>query len=463
MASTRELRRQGTPDPKALTEADLGTPEKTTRWTSKLHSVPGGVEQPPGKALAFENRADATASAVERLIKGKSRPLAPARTVLPEPVAQIASEETPQEDKEHDALRRLFVSLDSALQVSLLRGRRPTLRSIRPDVQATSSKSLTDDRIGRILALSGNMLSAKWTDPGGSSKAELELAPLGPEGCRRAPTSSELLTRKAAFEDSLKKAAEQGSLPASILPVLAERRVAEAPVASRSVPTPASNTPMSAAQAGRQGPSLSASSEVDTPWERLRKRVRAKEAAANSPAARARAELERRIRVCDDALAVHAIVVQLFAQAPVKQATAFSERRFNASTTEGKVLAAVSSQSYGLQSIRTLKPDAAAVALAHLIERASGWFIVEDSQLETKARYLIRQPDGRSSAAETALLEEKRKLRGELSSLEASVAMAGTSEPETVSVQAGSPKRKATTPRKAEGRKRMRTKGTTTA
>jgi hypothetical protein len=147
--------------------------------------------------------------------------------------------------------------------------------------------------------------------------------------------------------------------------------------------------------------------------EALRARVCAKHAARLSETVGPKAEASRELAVCEDAIALHAIVTRLFEKNEQRNKSSFdsallltgamkqSPQAIQATTSEAEVIAVVNSQ----RSMNTARLQA---ALAFLRERCVDWFTTKEGVFNVGARYLHRLPNASSNHA-MRMLQEKRK------------------------------------------------------
>jgi len=357
---------------------------------------------------------------------------------------------------EFDALGKLFVSLDSILQVLGMRQQRAMLPQVRAHVEAHVGKGLTDVRLARIFGLAGGMLEARWLGFAGA----VEIQQRTKDGEVRAPSTEELLQRKAEFEFTLRLTKTLDEIPLYELPqgrswtasgastgqapkpAGVELRMAPctaAPQTSAAAPdsAAAATAPVAAplaAQTQLPAPPLSASQRL----EQLRARIRAKVATNDSVEARACVETRRRMSLCDDAMAMHAVVANLFAKcelgtlsgrSPLLQSRAPSSAgadaapaaAFESATSEAEAVKVASSQTYAAQAVRPLTAPAARAALAHLALHSDGWFVMEEGVFNKGAKFIRRKPNACSHGAMESLLAERQELKSRLVDLEAAL------------------------------------------
>jgi len=138
--------------------------------------------------------------------------------------------------------------------------------------------------------------------------------------------------------------------------------------------------------------------------EALRNRVLQKQDSEEQRSAHRAAieSLERQICTCEDALAVHAVVQQLFARGEGK----------NSAASEAEVIAAVCSESFSAQCHRPLSRDSARTAMVYLQRRAANWYSVEAAVHSRHAgAYLRRIPEGSSEAVRDLISNDMRELK----------------------------------------------------
>merc|ERR1719401_2721768 len=101
--------------------------------------------------------------------------------------------------------------------------------------------------------------------------------------------------------------------------------------------------------------------------ERLRARIRAREADKTSDRARTTLELRRQLRVCEDAIALHSVVADLFtrcASAKCERPNGISglftrkarDQEVTVMTSEADVISVASAQSPAIQPVQRLEP-----------------------------------------------------------------------------------------------------------
>jgi len=138
--------------------------------------------------------------------------------------------------------------------------------------------------------------------------------------------------------------------------------------------------------------------------EALRSRVLQKQdSEAERSAHRAAVDaLERQMCTCEDAMAVHAVVRQLFARGKGKDSAA----------SEAEVMVAVCSESFSAQCHRPLSRESARTAIAYLERKATNWYSVEAAVHSRHAgAYLRRIPGGSSEAVREAISNDIRELK----------------------------------------------------
>jgi len=307
-----------------------------------------------------------------------------------------------------DHLGVLFSGLETVLAILFSRGRPPLLSVVREDVEATTGKSLTEERLGQVLALAGGMLEVRWVGQGNS--AALEVWQRTEDSKPRPPTSAERPHRQAKFAAALAAAVMSGGpLPVHQLPPRPESPPSAAVKRMRPVEV------LAPTQAGR---SVGVDGSLGSPAERmvaLRRRVQAREEAAEEARARAAAisAAERRVGLCEDAIMLHGIVEHFFGRGRefLQFDHLFEKGKDDGCsvTTETEVLRAACSMSFSVQVKRPLELEAARAAIALLNEKCTGWYCVEKPKYSERVGAFIRMIPGASSA--DALLVLRKELR----------------------------------------------------
>jgi len=309
-------------------------------------------------------------------------------------------------------LARLFEGLESVLVLLGSRRTRTTLPVVRENVQAFTSKDLSDDRFERILGLAGDMLEVAWNGTG--SYTALEVMQRTKDGEARLPTAAERLERRSVFDAAL--LAAKGLEPRRKLPprpvvaseTTAQQQVPEGrePKALRDWQGAAEHQTQHKLHSGSQGENTRPSR-----LEALRARVLQRQDSNKMQAAH-KAELdalERRMAVCEDAQIAHGIVVQLFARGEGASSAA----------SEAEVVAALTASRIGMQTRRPLDVESAREAIGCLALHAAGWFRLEAPQYTRRAGGFLRRNDGGlSEAAAAALRDERARLLQERHALE---------------------------------------------
>lgn len=325
-------------------------------------------------------------------------------------------------------LEKLFDGLESVLVLLASRKARPALPMVRDNVENLAGRDLTEDRLKLLLGAAGDMLDVVWIGRG--AWAVLEIVQRAKDGEARVPTSAERVERSAAF-----KAAVADKLPAPRemppQPTYAQIVQAVAPAAAPPVPE-ASLKVTEAVTAGGPTPVGSGSHRMKEMKARILRRE-ASDRAAEAHRARI-TELARQVGICEDAMAAHGVVLQLFARGGSwTEASNASEveglfkrgQGQNAVASEAEVVAALTASRRGMQHRRPLDPDSAREAIQCLTRNAAGWFRVEAAVYSLRTGgFLRRSPLGSSTDAMAALTTETKRLQEERTALEAQSAPA---------------------------------------
>lgn len=313
-------------------------------------------------------------------------------------------------------LEKLFNGVETVLM--LLRSRRthPTVAVVREHVGSFTQRDLSVQRLEEILAVADEMLETAWV--GGA----LELVQRLESGEARAPSTEETLRRQAIFCTRLAEAAKQAGvhrapLPRRALPCKqtavqgldASRPVApRAPEASSVEQQPGQSRSRTEASVPRAAaPAATPSRQsASSRLQMLLQRTLAKQAQEGSRTAHQAKvrECEQRLGTCEDALALHAILVQLFARGEDASSAA----------SEAEVLTGACSRGLVMQTRRPIDPPAAKAAFALLTAKADGWFTTTVPQHSQSTGLLLRRlPEGNSSVGAEALQAEIRHLHEE--------------------------------------------------
>jgi len=302
-------------------------------------------------------------------------------------------------------LVKLFDGLESVLILLASRRTHPTIAVVREHVGSMTTRELTDERLQQVLAAAGDMLEATWV---GNAVELVQRI----DGEARRPTNVEKAQRQQSFCARLAAAVQHATakriaLPRQPLPPrptdakapeIAAVACTAAQVEVKSGCSPAGEPARANAAAGESRlDALRARIQARQASERIRKAHRAKVG-----------ELEHRSVVSEDALAVHGILVQLFARGEGDDSAA----------SEAEVVAGICSSGFSMQSRRTIDAEAARTALALLIAKACGWFVAHTPQHSQRTGLILRRmPDGASEdsvvelqALVRSLQEEKRAL-----------------------------------------------------
>jgi len=150
---------------------------------------------------------------------------------------------------------------------------------------------------------------------------------------------------------------------------------------------------------------------ASTRLEMLRQRMLVKQAQEGTRTAHQAklGECEQRLATCEDALALQAVLVQLFARG----------ENASSAASEAEVLTGACSRGFAMQSRRPIDPPAARAAFALLTAKADGWFTTSAPQHSQSTGLLLRRlPEGSSSVSAEALQAEIRHLHEERRALE---------------------------------------------
>jgi len=341
----------------------------------------------------------AIASILKTPIKRKPAPL-----VSPEKVKQcklvhteaaLASDQPKMVEDDASSLSKLFTGLEIVLILFASRKRRAAFDIIRADVEDASRRDFTEGRLAQVLHIAGDMLCASLV--GAGNTAHLEICQKAQDGECRPPTPAELSQRQQCFDA---RAASTDFWKSTVtLP------------SNLSIPE---RTDMVVVRSGRRDAVVKACSPLQpvakqevsdskSRMDALRQRLQAKEEQSKAQKMWQEAvdTLERQVRVCEDAIAVHAIVEQLFAR---------GEGCVEAS--EAEVLQAACSASFSAQCRRPLDPPRARAALDCLMARAERWFQTRAPRYSQRIGLLLQQiPGGSSSAAMDSLRKYLRDVK----------------------------------------------------
>jgi len=305
---------------------------------------------------------------------------------------------------EHDALDILFAGIDRVSQIYVSRNRRIDFSMLRHDVEVNTRKELSEVRLGQILALAAGGLKAHWIGSGNAAK--LELLQLDEAGQEQAMTTADIAARKTKFKEALKAAVDTGEVPFQNIPpkpestenqicrLLNDSRELSAPVPDLTI------LPRATIEA-------SAASKMQSTLDR----VRARQAAAQSPEALKYQELRRDLQTCTDSMEAFSVMAGLFARREgatdsefVKCADAASEQEVLKALCSGMVL-------------RPMDAMAARAAVAYLASKASGWFDVEEGKHVVGAKYYKRLPNSSPANVLDRLKVERSNIEEQLRSM----------------------------------------------
>jgi hypothetical protein len=313
-------------------------------------------------------------------------------------------------------MTKLFEALEVVLQLLARRKQPALLPQVRMNVETRTSRNLSDVRLGRILTLADGLFRASWHTPSQSVELQQRIS-----GELRPPSVEELQTRCLTF------AAKLEQLGAWTVPV---QDLPQAPLRVRPKPEVQRRSEEEVLHPTALSPSAVWGAGIDR-LEALRARVRAKHAVRSSETVGALADARRELAVCEDAVALHAIVASLFdkneqqvdAGRLFAGALTTSACRGKATASEGEVIAALSSQSsMQVRSEHQVELSGIRAALTFLEAHSDGWFNTKDGVFNVRMRFLHRLPDGSSASAKQALLVERHHLQRRLADLELSFA-----------------------------------------
>jgi len=310
----------------------------------------------------------------------------------------------PLEDQSAEVtlLARCFAGLEDVLTLRAQRDQRAEANSVKRDVENLVRRDFGDDRLARVMYVAGNMLEAQWKGKNTSAVLELKQR-VGERAEVRPPKPEEAIQRKIQFAEAVRVAAAGDALSFCQLPQRPIRAgsidaVATSMVREREEATSVVST---AAHVSLLGGSLPSGTQR---LEALRNRVLQKQdsEAERSAYCAAIESLERQMCTCEDAIAVHAVVQQLFARGKGK----------NSAASEAEVIGAVCSASFSAQCHRPLSRESARTALDYLERKASKWYSVEAAVHSRHAgAYLRRIPGGSSESVRELISNDIRELK----------------------------------------------------
>lgn len=140
-------------------------------------------------------------------------------------------------------------------------------------------------------------------------------------------------------------------------------------------------------------------------------RVRARQAAAQSPEALRYEELRRNLQICDDSLGAFSVMAGLFARRG-----GLSDSELDKSTDAASEIEVLKVLCSG-KVLRPMDATAARAAVAFLASRADGWFYVEEGKHVVGAKYYKRLPSGSSADVLDRLKVERSNLEQEIHSM----------------------------------------------
>eukprot|EP00927_Polykrikos_kofoidii_P002702 TRINITY_DN1107_c0_g1_i3.p1 TRINITY_DN1107_c0_g1~~TRINITY_DN1107_c0_g1_i3.p1 ORF type:complete len:525 (+),score=74.69 TRINITY_DN1107_c0_g1_i3:56-1630(+) len=379
----------------------------------------------PGKQLAISaSKAAATAGTPEILVH-------PSNYNFSTNCDEVAFDQKGA-SSEIETLLKCFIGLEAVLQVLALRRQRALLFQVRADVELSTGKSFTDDRLARILTLSKGMIRARWSCPGGDVEllqvVDMEL---------RAPHPNELPWRRAAF---LQATSVVGSADEIEMLELPRRRSTVERSPNQRTDTVETRCHSAAQTPNEPDPQQTSRLNAKERMEQLRIRLRKRQAASQSGVAQAIVEMRKKLRLNENATVLHGIVAQLFSRNERrpdglrlwcnKQHDTGKAADATSSTSEEEVVSAATSKNLAMQAMSPLERAEASEAIAHLASRADTWFATERGSMNVGARFLRRLPGGSASHVLDTLRRERREIQQRIDILtcgpDASVDLAAT-------------------------------------
>lgn len=309
----------------------------------------------------------------------------------------------PAELPQREVLLRLFAGLEVVLMHLQHRGRRAWVPVVRRDVEAATGRSLTDERLGQILAVAGGMLEAAWADLDDGS--QLELLQRAADGSTLEPTIAELSKRRQRFFDDL---AATATIPTRSVERLAAAAFQQPPRVAAGAAAEGRPADIGSGGGGSVGGSATAAAGRGGGLSALRSRVLARQDSDGILAERRRAlaELSRRVSACEDALVALEVVEFLLA------------REEGCEASEAEAVATLSSRSRSMQCKKPMDAEVARAAVATLSSVSSGWLSVVPAKHSRTSGYFMRRVEGGSSArVRQALDAQLRGLRSERDAL----------------------------------------------
>lgn len=336
-------------------------------------------------------------------------------TLAVSPVVEVVgAAQPPKLAGEHEVLARLFKAMDALLPIYASRRTQPAFSSVQKAVEETTGKCFSEERLGRVLSLAGDMVEARWVGDG--YNAVLELTQRAADGTPRPPNPKEQAERSARFDAASMEAWKSQTLPSSALPPAPARPAPPTRPSDREVPSqqlsPAPS--MSTLRSSLQGSAGAPASQQDRAAALLA-RVRARQAAATSPAAMEEAEVRRSLQNIHHATKLVAVIKYLFARGDVRL-SGFGEETATIAR-ESEVIASATSRSYSAQCMSALDEASATSGMEVIITHASGWFCVESARHTKNERLLRRLAGGDPSVVVASLQAERQRLEGRLSEL----------------------------------------------
>jgi len=348
----------------------------------------------PAKLPRFTLPRHATVSAFASEVKEVGKP-GHAAAVVAERIVDLPPA-PPPDVEQRELLAKLFDGLESVLLLLSAQRCRPALTIIRESVERHTRRDLTEERLEQLLAAAEGMIDVAWLGRG--SSAVLEGVQRTAAGETRPPTAAELPLRATRFRQAI-FGADGGSAPP-----LRRRPLPLRPASPARCEPGASTPPVSRPLSATRG--SVAAADGRSRLQALRSRIVAKQAASKLLVEHKAKllDIEFHMKVCEDAMATHSIVAQLFARGSDADSAA----------SEAEVLSAICSRNCGMQSRRPMDADAGRDAMRCLMAHSAGWFRVDAPQYSTRVGcFLRRLPGGIAADAMQSLKTEHRRLMEE--------------------------------------------------
>eukprot|EP00405_Crypthecodinium_cohnii_P023485 CAMPEP_0206471296 /NCGR_PEP_ID=MMETSP0324_2-20121206/31472_1 /ASSEMBLY_ACC=CAM_ASM_000836 /TAXON_ID=2866 /ORGANISM="Crypthecodinium cohnii, Strain Seligo" /LENGTH=389 /DNA_ID=CAMNT_0053945581 /DNA_START=239 /DNA_END=1408 /DNA_ORIENTATION=+ len=344
--------------------------------------------------------------------------------------------ETPISELPEDAqlLYKLFSAMDNVLVLMSCTKSRPTLPTVRRNVELASGRDLTEDRLCLLLAVAHDLLEAVWYGRG--STAVLQIHQKDQKGQPYLPSGPDRAERLAAFRHRITFGGKYAPLtlpPRPDSPHEVEEAKAQAARRAESLKriqddeekAAATAALFSAARREREGARARSGSTGKSRLSELRARIQQREAADKVTAERrARIqELTRELEICTEAMAAHRVVLQLFARAyswNEEEADQSLKKEEASCTSQSEIVSVLTGRRRSLQSERPIDEETAKSAVQCLAKHASGWFRMDAGVHNSHKQdyYLHRLTTGAAPAAAAALELEAKRLKEERKKLE---------------------------------------------